>query len=609
MTAETRNRVQPPLWLLIAFGSLLGGLGEFAVRLVVRQWSSSVDKSFHLNPQAIWMGPLAALPVVAVAALVGVVLTRQTAAEHARRHALPLGLVVAVAALQAAMTTTRVHFAALALLAAGIGMQSARIAAARPRFTRQLIMWSTVLMCIVSITGSIAWNVRDVWGGKENSAPADAQSPNVILLILDTVRADRLSVYGYQRATTPALSALAGRGILFERALATAPWTLPSHATMFTGRYPQELNVGWDRPLNAKHPTIAERLDARGYSTAGFVANTFYGSYLHGLSRGFETYRDYPISTSEVFGASNINRRLLNLWNRATGQYHEIGRKDATDINREMLRWLDSRPSDRPFFVFANYFDAHMSYVPPAPYDTLYLGREAITRSVYQGTRGQPSAAVVADLSDAYDGALTWLDSQLGALFSELQARALLDNTAIIVSSDHGESLGEHGFVDHGSSLYLPELHVPLLMALPGNAAAGCVVKPWVTLRDLAATIWDVTGGSTGTFEGRSLMSYCLNPTAGDSAAGSSVYAENDQRGHLPVWYPSSGRALRSVIADDYHLIAGNDSANQLFHTRDDYEELRDLAGRPEYSERLQAMFRIMNALTQPGDTRPSRQE
>jgi arylsulfatase A-like enzyme len=552
------------------------------------------------------MGPLAAVPAVSIAAVLGLLIARRLRSGSVGSRTLPLALIVAVTALQAAMTTTRVHLAAIALLAAGVGLQSARIATSRPRGTLRFVRWSTVAMLACSVVGGITWNALALRRGDRRVASGgQAAGPNVILLILDTVRADRLSVYGYHRPTSPALSALAARGIRFDHALATAPWTLPSHATMFTGRYPQELNVGWDRPLDATYPTLAEQLSRRGYQTAGFVANTFYGSYLHGLSRGFGTYEDYPVSVSEVFGASNINRRLLSVWNRTTGQYHEIGRKDAAAINRQILGWLDSRSPDQPFFVFANYFDAHMPYLPPAPFDTLYLGREPRSRSVYQGERGKPSAETIADLSDAYDGALTWLDTQLGALFAELTARGLTENTVIIVSSDHGESFGEHGFLDHGSSLFLPELHVPLLIAFPDGRASGCVVTPWVTLRDLSATIWAITHGTGDVFPGRSLLQFCDTSFGDDAAATSAVYAENDQRAHLPGWYPASGRALQSLISDDYQLIQGSDGISQLYQTANDYAERQDVAQRPDLATRLARMRQQLNDVARAGRSDP----
>src|SRR5262249_1413595 len=134
--------------------------------------------------------------------------------------------------------------------------------------------------------------------GRRPAPPRGAK--NVLLIVLDTVRAQSLSLYGYSRDTTPNLRRIAARGVRFDQALSTAPWTAPSHASMFTGRWPHELSIGWSRPLDATHPTLAEFLSARGYKTAGFVANTTYCSYETGLDRGFARYDDYDVTPRTV---------------------------------------------------------------------------------------------------------------------------------------------------------------------------------------------------------------------------------------------------------------------------------------------------------------------
>ena len=185
--------------------------------------------------------------------------------------------------------------------------------------------------------------------------PAD--SPNVLLIVLDTVRADHLSLYGYRRATSPTLARLAKRGIRFDEARATAPWTLPSHASMFTGRWPHELEVRWLAPLRWNFPTLAEYLGSQGYATAGFVANTLYCSYDTGLDRGFTHYEDYildlerlsPLRTALLFGRAwdrvselglALNRNLgtgpFRAWRQSVLKLLlSTGRKDAGSINRE----------------------------------------------------------------------------------------------------------------------------------------------------------------------------------------------------------------------------------------------------------------------------------
>ena len=207
-----------------------------------------------------------------------------------------------------------------------------------------------------------------------------ADSPNVLFIVLDTVRADHLSLEGYHRPTSPALERLAKGGIRFDRARTPAPWTLPSHASFFSGRWPHDLGAAWSTPLRTKHPMLAEYLGARGYATAGFVANA-YCSYDSGLGRGFTYYEDYILedlvflrtavlveeslqflhSIDDYVAASPIDfLREYSRW------FYSGVRRDAESINRGFHDWLLRRSQpDRPFFVFLNYFDAHTPYKLP----------------------------------------------------------------------------------------------------------------------------------------------------------------------------------------------------------------------------------------------------
>ena len=209
-----------------------------------------------------------------------------------------------------------------------------------------------------------------------------AGSPNVLFIVLDTVRADHLSLYGYPRPTTPTLERLAKNGIRFDRARATAPWTLPSHASFFTGRWPHELGVQWLTPLRPGAPLLAEYMGSRGYATAGFVANTGYCSYDTGLARGFTYYEDYilkgiaPLQTPIVvkgilgrifeIGIAHESRSHAFVPELVERWFYSGIRKDAESINRAFLDWLFRRPEKtRPFFVFLNYLDAHAPYKLP----------------------------------------------------------------------------------------------------------------------------------------------------------------------------------------------------------------------------------------------------
>ena len=221
---------------------------------------------------------------------------------------------------------------------------------------------------------------------EEGSPLPPPNSPNVLLIVLDTVRADHLSAFGYDRPTSPNLERLAARGIRFDRARSAAPWTLASHATLFTGRWPHELGVRWMFPLRRDALTLAEYLGTLGYATAGFVGNTFYCSYDSGLDRGFGHYQDHVLDTVSALRTVylvDLSLRTLAqvgpwlapylrggpshpLQGLMLRQFTHGDRKDAGVINREFLGWLSGRKEPRrPYFAFLNYADAHAPYVLP----------------------------------------------------------------------------------------------------------------------------------------------------------------------------------------------------------------------------------------------------
>ena len=350
--------------------------------------------------------------------------------------------------------------------------------------------------------------------------PAWPGSPNVVLLVLDTVRADHLSLYGYHRPTTPHLDALAKRSIGFDFARSAAPWTLPSHATMFTGRWPHELSVDYDKPLDDTYPTLAEYLGRHGYMTGGFVGNTIYANSWYGLDRGFARYEDArenrALSVQEALRSSALTREMmplavqLGLW-PSDARY--TPRKSAEEVNRDALAWLDRRAGgDRPFFLFLNYIDAHGPYTLPDAFPRSFS--KAGRMELIEGFRRVSNLAVPigerhakADRLgiDAYDDCIRYIDTQVDRLLGELERRGKRSNTWVIVTADHGEHFGEHELFTHGNSLYRPLVDVPLLIVPPESGSGRRVSAP-VSLRDLPATVVDLVGlASASPFPGHSL--------------------------------------------------------------------------------------------------------
>jgi len=289
---------------------------------------------------------------------------------------------------------------------------------------------------------------------------------SVVLVVLDTVRADHLTPYGYSKETTPRLARLAQEGLLFEQARSAAPWTLPSHASLFTGKLPSQHGCHWEhRWLADSQETIAEVLASprAGFETLGVTTNVN-ASSLYNLHQGFS--------------------RFVETW---TLRESHRGLDDSAIANGVIREWLEERDASKPFFLFVNYADAHLPYVPPPPNDRMFgaaserarrlAGRGDLLQAVLAGEE-RPTAEDFAGLAALYDGELRKVDGLLGDLLDELDRHGLRDDTLVIVTSDHGELLGEEGGVDHQLSLREELLHVPLLLRWPRMVKPGRVKEP-----------------------------------------------------------------------------------------------------------------------------------
>ena len=337
--------------------------------------------------------------------------------------------------------------------------------------TRQLLQ-ATVFVCLISLATS--WTVlaarapQPLIQRADKLIPPPPAAPNVVLIVLDTTRADRLSAYGYSKDTTPNLSEFARSSVLYMQAVAPTSWTLPSHATIFTGLMPTEHGAHWYAKGTDGHgvptalrlvpeaDTLAEKLQARGYNTAAIIGNSAMLNRTHGVEQGFGYYDD---RSRAAIDACRTNALSPAKW--VCFAYRALfGRGDmcryADEITDESLRWLDHR-GDRPFFLFINYLDPHEPYIP---------------RPEYREQLGHPASGVT-EISMIYDEELAFLDDHLGRLFDGLRRRELFDDAMIVVTADHGEAFGEHGNWQHGQSLYQEEIHVPLLVRYPQGRLTG----------------------------------------------------------------------------------------------------------------------------------------
>ena len=288
--------------------------------------------------------------------------------------------------------------------------------------------------------------------------PQVAPGLNIVVITLDTTRADYLSAYGSTRVWTPNLDRLAYDGIVFEQAVSVAPLTLPAHCSLFTGLLPQRHGVrdNADGPLKPEHETLPALLRARGYRTSAFVGSTVLQAD-RGLARGFDVYSD---------GAP------ADRWTPRRPD------RPADAVIDEAVEWL-GRNHGSPLFMWVHLNDAHAPYEPPEPYQSLYP-------------------------HDPYAGEIAFADSQLGRLLDALEARGLLNRSAIIVAGDHGESLGEHGENEHGMFVYQSVVRVPLIVRVPGIRARR--VSALARLVDVMPTATELAGMEATRVDGVSLL-------------------------------------------------------------------------------------------------------
>jgi arylsulfatase A-like enzyme len=563
-TVLSLSGLLPALWLGLAAGVL-----EVAIRACQHV---VFGRLLFVGVDFWWASPLVAgvlvtLPTILLAAPFSRADTRLGLRV---RYGLPLGL----SSLGLLLLVPGPSRVALALVAAGIAVQGSRWLSGRSAGFERVVRRTLPILLLLPVLGGAGLHLsRAATGALGGSDTGGTERPNVLLIILDTVRAMELGLYGLKPTTSTYLDGFAAQGVTFDQAFSPAPWTAPSHASLFTGRRVHELSIDWNVRLDRTFPTLAEVLGGAGYATVGIVANTQYASAETGLARGFDHYEDYPLTLHEVVRWTALSRGMTSAWRR----FRHLPLRDASDridatrINRRFLRWLDHRP-DRPFFAFLNYFDAHDPYFPPEPFWSRFLpGEPRRPRVVVPGAW---SFSAVAVGRRAYQGAIAYLDAEIAALFDSLRARGALRRTLVVVASDHGEEFFEHGLMGHGNSLYAPSVRVPLVVVWPGRVPAGVRVADPVSLTNLPATVLDLLG-LAGPFPGPSLTGYWTGRPPTPVAAISGVSLARN----LPDWYPVSHGALASARLGRYRYIRPpRDTIGELYDHETDPLETRNLA-------------------------------
>jgi arylsulfatase A-like enzyme len=497
------------------------------------------------------------------------------------------------------------HFYRRAALVFALGVAVAFGRGLRTHETTAVRLWrkSTVwtLAALVLVFAGIEGGKRIREQRAANSLPAAAPgSPNVLVIVIDTLRADHLSSYGYSRPISPNIDRLAGNGVLFENAIAPSSWSLPSHASLVTGRAVHEHGMGNIRPmpwlgwgnrgLNGL-PTIGAELQKLGYRTGAFSANRIYFTSNVGLGRGFLHFDDYFDGVGDCFVRTEFGREFareymnrskkskftraferlgLGSWldkdSEGSGDYGGVYgiRKRADEVNRESLRWI-ARDRQHPFFAFLNYLDVHFGYGGPAGYPKPAWDQGSVV--------------------DEYDAGIKYTDDYIGQLLRGLDDLGLLKNTIIVLTSDHGEALGDHGLSYHGAALYWELVHVPLIISWPGHIPEGVRVEQPVGNAAIAATIGDLVGLKQNPWPGALTPVWTggtrdwPNVVSELPKTNTIVSADRAMQGKIPI---ATDGWMKSVVSPQWQLIVHEKYGNQLYAWRSDPHESRDLANTPE---------------------------
>ena len=432
-------------------------------------------------------------------------------------------------------------------------------------------------------------------------AETPPEQSNILLISIDSLRADHVGAYGYSRDTTPVLDQLASQGVLFENVVADSSWTLPTHVTMMTGL--SSLAHGVDEfaggRIAPEHTTVAEHLGKAGYVTHGIYS----GPYLHpvfGLGRGFDHYEGVPGGTlldSAIFDLDEPE--AASRITAANARAHEtVTSPLIADKAIDFLR----RVGDKRFFLFLHFFDVHYDYIPPEEmwrqFDPDYQGTLNVENyrrnsNIHRDMKQSELQHVVA----RYDGEILFTDKSIGKIINVLDSLDFRKNTLVVVTSDHGEAFFEHGDKGHGRSLFDELLMVPLILRLPGRVPAGTRIPQQVRHLDLAPTLLSIAGLDVS-MEGLSLVDAFTGDSIFPSLPALSTLRRN---GH---WLSLRKPGLKFLVHQD-----GSTITETLYELRGDPTEQSPLllkaeqpsATRDELRRELRDIVRWAEAQRTPG--------
>ncbi len=445
-----------------------------------------------------------------------------------------------------------------------------------------------------------------------------AERPNVLLIVMDCVRADHLSCYGYHRLTTPNIDRIASEGVRFATAIAPAAWTVPTIASILTGTYPPTHNaVNGHAYLDNRLCTLAEALRALGYKTIGF-GNNGWVSHSVGMSRGFDIFEE-----NFRWPKGRLAHLALRLFSRALLLTRGVKYKGAYDTNRAVRSLLRQHLSDaqsalegppaggaqgQPFFLFIHYNEAHASYRPPASYARQFLNGVpwAEARKVNQDHAAYHSGSVPMGsrefeiLRALYDGEIAYLDAQLQTVFQALTEWGIMDDTVLIITADHGDNQGEHNLMDHKYCLYDTLIHVPLIIRYPPLLPAGLVIDQPVQTVDIFPTVMDILNVERE-YLARQFQGYSILP---EKLPSRPQFAVAERRNHSPqlrktfAKYPDFDytifeRDQNAVRTATHKYIWASDGRDELYDIVADPGETRNVIA--DYPEQARSLWKVLS--------------
>jgi arylsulfatase A-like enzyme len=445
-------------------------------------------------------------------------------------------------------------------------------------------------------------------------AGAKAAGPNVLLILWDTVRADRMSLYGYSRPTTPYIDAFSQNALVFERAVSPGIWTVPAHGSLFTGLPVSSHGAHslWTW-LDGHHVTLAEWLGEHGYDTYLFSANVYVEDKTN-LTQGFDTrhysYKEPWRGPARKVAAkkliptdqsTEISPAFQRGASRALGWSKSVFKDSAPVAQRALMRWLSEREGDAPFFAYLNLMEAHSPRTPSlesresllSP-EQLQLGLETDVSQVTLVDYTFGDTTFTTEQLDAingvYDASVLDLDKATGALLDALDEQGILDDTIVILTADHGENLGEHGHFEHRLVIYEPLTHVPLLIYYPKAVAAGRVGEEVSTL-DLFATVLDILEikAPPTLMAGDSLLELEPGVAYTEIAGAEPGWTNKIMQRYPAVDWAKMKRSYRSVNKLGWKFIQASDGERELYSLDEDPHELDNIVmSSPDRAQELE---------------------